>query len=211
MNGEQYFANEPRAESDGASRRELALEVDGRTLRLLTDRGVFSRNELDAGTRILLDAVPRPPARGNLLDLGCGWGPIASVMALRSPDATVWAIDINERARELTRLNAERNGLRNVRAVAPDAVPESQRFDVLWSNPPVRIGKEPLHALLTTWLGRLTPDGEAWLVVNRNLGADSLAVWLTGRDYRVERLTSKRGFRVLRVRPLTPSADRPGR
>ena len=211
MNGEQYFAHEPRAESDGASRRELALEVDGRTLRLLTDRGVFSRNELDAGTRILLDAVPRPPARGNLLDLGCGWGPIASAMAVRSPEATVWAIDINERARELTRLNAERNDLRNVRAVEPEAVPESQRFDVLWSNPPVRIGKEPLHRLLATWLGRLTPDGEAWLVVNRNLGADSLAVWLTGCGYRVDRLTSKRGFRVLRVRPLTPAADRPER
>lgn len=211
MNGEQYFAHEPATDSDGTSRRELTLAIDGRTLTLLTDRGVFSRNELDAGTRILLDAVPRPPATGNLLDLGCGWGPIASTMAVRSPGATVWAIDVNERARELTRINAQRNGLTNLRTATPDDVPDSVRFDVLWSNPPVRIGKDALHRLLLTWLGRLAPDGEAWLVINRNLGADSLAVWLAGSGYRVDRLTSKRGFRVLRVRSLTPGADQPAR
>lgn len=209
MNGEQYFAHEPSTDSDGASRRELTLEIDDRSLALLTDRGVFSRNELDAGTRILLDAVPRPPATGNLLDLGCGWGPIASAMAVRSPGAVVWAIDVNERARELTRINAQRNGLTNLRSVSPEEVPDSIRFDVLWSNPPVRIGKDALHRLLITWLGRLSHGGEAWLVINRNLGADSLAVWLTDRGYRVDRLTSKRGFRVLRVRALTPGVDQP--
>jgi 16S rRNA (guanine1207-N2)-methyltransferase len=209
MNDEQYFADRPMADSQGASRRSITLTIGDRSVHLLTDRGVFSRNELDAGTRILLDAVPVPPTEGDLLDLGCGWGPIATTMATRSPSATVWAVDVNERALELTRENARRNGLDNVRAVHPDEVSPSIRFSVIWSNPPVRIGKENLRALLEQWLGRLTADGEAWLVVNRNLGSDPLAVWLDSIGYRVDRLTSKRGFRVLRVRPLTPEADRP--
>jgi 16S rRNA G1207 methylase RsmC len=209
MSDEQYFARTPRTESSGALRRDVTLTVDGRTLHLATDRGVFSRGEMDVGTRILLDAVPSPPLSGNLLDLGCGWGPIAATMAARAPSATVWAVDVNERAVELTRLNAERNHLPNIRAVTDDEIPGSLSFDVIWSNPPVRIGKEQLRRLLSTWLSRLSDSGEAWLVVNRNLGSDSLAVWLSQSGYRVDRLVSKRGFRVLRVRPATHAADQP--
>lgn len=209
MSDDQYFAPTPRAESAGARRREVTLDVNGRTLHLLTDRGVFSRGEVDAGTRILLDAVPVPPGSGNLLDLGCGWGPIALTMAAKSPAATVWAVDINERAVELTHHNAQRNHLTNIRAHTAHDIPQSVAFDVIWSNPPVRIGKEQLRQLLITWLSRLTASGEAWLVVNRNLGADSLAVWLNQSGYRVDRLVSKRGFRVLRVRPVTHVADQP--
>lgn len=209
MSDEQYFARTPRAESAGAQRREVTLDVNGRTLRLMTDRGVFSRGEVDAGTRILLDAVPVPPAAGQLLDLGCGWGPIALTMAAKAPGATVWAVDINQRAVELTRHNAQRNHLTNVRAHTADDIPHSVVFDVIWSNPPVRIGKDHLQQLLTTWLSRLSRSGEAWLVVNRNLGSDSLAVWLRQSGYSVDRLVSKRGFRVLRVRPATHEAGPP--
>jgi 16S rRNA G1207 methylase RsmC len=211
MNDEQYFARTPRTETGSASRREVPITIDGRTLHLVTDRGVFSRADVDPGTRVLLDAVPLPPTTGNLLDLGCGWGPIAASMAVKSPNATVWALDVNERAVELTRLNADRNQLNNLRAVTPQHMPPLVRFDIIWSNPPVRIGKDQLRVLLATWLARLTREGEAWLVVNRNLGSDSLAVWLSQSGYRVERLTSKRGYRVLRVRPLTPEADPPAR
>ena len=205
MTGEQYFAHTPRVAS--GNRRTVTLRVDDRVLVLHTDRGVFSRNDLDAGTRVLLDAIPRPPTAGNLLDLGCGWGPIAATMATHSPNAIVWAVDINKRALDLTRSNAQENKLPNIRACTPEEVPADLRFDAIWSNPPVRIGKSQLHELLTLWLSRLSPVGEAWLVINRNLGADSLAVWLEKTGYRVDRLTSKQGFRVLRVRPATPAAD----
>jgi 16S rRNA G1207 methylase RsmC len=205
MTGEQYFAHTPRVAS--GNRRTVTLRADDRVLVLHTDRGVFSRNDLDAGTRVLLDAIPRPPTTGNLLDLGCGWGPIAATMAAHSPDATVWAVDINKRALDLTRSNAQENKLLNIRACTPEEVPADLRFDAIWSNPPVRIGKSQLHELLTLWLSRLSTVGEAWLVINRNLGADSLAVWLEKAGYRVDRLTSKQGFRVLRVRPATPAAD----
>jgi len=162
---------------------------------------VFSRKGIDQGTMVLLESAARPPSTGTFLDLGCGAGPIALSLAAYSPEATVYAIDINERAQQLTASNAQRNGFSNVTTCAPHEIDEHVRFDVLWSNPPIRIGKQELHKLLTTWLSRLSANGEAWLVINRNLGSDSLAVWLTEQGYWVERLTSKRGFRVLRVTP----------
>lgn len=174
-------------------------------LRLETDSGMFSSGRLDPGTRVLLDTVPAPPATGDLLDLGCGYGPIALAMAARSPAATVWAVDPNIRALDLCRRNAERAGLANVRCVTPGQAEHAEhagtaaQFTVIWSNPPIRIGKPALHDLLARWLGRMAPEGTAYLVVQRNLGADSLHRWLTGQGWAAERVTSRGGYRVLRV------------
>lgn len=168
---------------------------------MLTDRGVFSHGHLDTGTSLLLREAPPPAERGDLLDLGCGSGAIALTMALRSPDATVWAIDTNARARALTETNAERNGLTNVRVAAPDDVPAEISFATIWSNPPIRVGKVALHALLLRWLGRLVEVGDAVLVVQKHLGADSLQRWLTEHGHPTERIVSKAGFRVLRIGP----------
>lgn len=170
------------------------------TLDLITESGVFSADGLDTGTRLLLLEAPSPSPDGDLLDLGCGAGPIAMVLARRSPDATVWAIDVNERALALCQDNADAAGLANVRVCDPDSIPESVRFATIWSNPPIRIGKVALHELLQKWLGRLTDDGTAILVVQKNLGADSLASWLQSEGWHVERLRSRAGFRLLAVR-----------
>ena len=126
-------------------------------LELATDAGVFSPGRLDPGTRLLLDEAPPPPASGDLLDLGCGYGPIACVLAARSPGATVWAVDVNERALELCARNAAAAGLANVRCVTPDDPALPARFAGIWSNPPVRIGKDALHALLRTLAGPPEP------------------------------------------------------
>jgi 16S rRNA G1207 methylase RsmC len=204
MSDEQYFTTQPQVASVAHTKQQnfAVLRVADRELTIGTDRGVFSRKGIDQGTMVLLESAARPPSTGNFLDLGCGAGPIALTLAAYSPNATVYAIDINDRARELTDSNAQRNRLSNVVTSAPNQVDEAIQFDVLWSNPPIRIGKQELHALLLTWLSRLSTTGEAWLVINRNLGSDSLAVWLTEQGYSVERLTSKRGFRVLRVTPI---------
>jgi 16S rRNA (guanine1207-N2)-methyltransferase len=164
-------------------------------LELETDAGVFSPGRLDPGTRLLLDQAPASPAVGDLLDLGCGYGPVACVLAARSPAATVWAVDVNERALALCSRNAERAGLANVRCVTPGDVPA--HLDAIWSNPPIRIGKPALHAMLAGWLGRL--DGLAHLVVGRNLGADSLAAWLTAQGWPTTRLAARSGYRLLRT------------
>ena len=167
---------------------------------LTTESGVFSADGLDTGTRLLLLEAPAPAAEGHLLDLGCGAGPIAVVLARRSPGAQVWAIDVNERARALCSDNAAAAGAGNVQVCAPDEVPEDVRFSTIWSNPPIRIGKAALHDLLRRWLGRLTEDGVAVLVVQKHLGADSLAAWLQAEGWHVERLRSRAGFRLLVVR-----------
>jgi 16S rRNA (guanine1207-N2)-methyltransferase len=191
-----YFDERPATASHGAVVR---LALPDLTLDLATDRGVFSKDAIDPGTKLLLLEAPAPAASGNLLDLGCGYGPIGLTMAKRSPGATVWAVDVNERARELTASNAEAAGMTNVRVAAPDEVPEDVRFSTIWSNPPIRIGKGALHDLLLRWLPRL--DGSALLVVQKHLGSDSLAQWLVGQGYLVERLRSRASYRLLEVTP----------
>ncbi len=171
---------------------------------MVTAAGVFSADRLDKGTQVLLSHVPEPASQGTFLDLGCGWGPITLALAQASPQANVLAVDVNERALELTARNAESLGLDNVRVLGPQALlaelgDSGARLDLIWSNPPVRIGKQALHELLDTWLGLLAPQGEAWLVVGKNLGADSLSRWLAGRGYAVARAASSKGFRVLQV------------
>ena len=151
---EQYFTAEPAAPHREGSVHVLLADVH---LELATDSGVFSPRRLDPGTRLLLDTAPRPPLTGNLLDLGSGYGPLALVLAARSPEATVWAVDVNQRALALTLANAGRAGLSNLRCAAPDDPGLPPFFDVIWSNPPIRIGKDALHRLLAGWLGRLSP------------------------------------------------------
>jgi 16S rRNA (guanine1207-N2)-methyltransferase len=198
--GEHYFEAQPAVASE---RRTIRLHLPDLTLDLVTDRGVFSGDRVDPGTKLLLAEVPVPAGlAGDVLDLGCGYGPIAVTLARRAPAATVWALDVNERARDLAAANAVAAGVGDrVRVVGGDGVPADVRFSAIWSNPPIRIGKTALHELLETWLGRLAPDGQAWLVVQKHLGSDSLAAWLQGRGFAVERRSSRMGYRILSVRP----------
>jgi 16S rRNA (guanine1207-N2)-methyltransferase len=199
MPQEHYFSSKP---ADDDALRTVTVRLAGRELDVVTAGGVFSPAHVDLGTRVLLDGVPEPPATGHLLDLGAGWGPIALTLGLDSPDATVWAVDVNERALDLVRRNAARLHLPHVNATMPDDVPDDVRFAAIWSNPPIRIGKAELHELLRRWLPRLEVGATAWLVVQKNLGADSLQRWLAddlGDGWRVERASTAKGFRLLTV------------
>jgi 16S rRNA (guanine1207-N2)-methyltransferase len=197
---QHYFDARPQAAHRPGLVRVVLPDV---YLELATDSGMFSPGRLDPGTRFLLEAAAeppsRPPAQGDLLDLGCGYGPIACSLAVRSPGATVWAVDVNERALALCAANAARAGLAGVRAVAPDAPGLPAVFAGIWSNPPVRIGKAALHEMLRHWLPRLAPGGAATLVMGRNLGADSLQAWLAAEGWPVRRLAARSGYRLLRV------------
>jgi 16S rRNA (guanine1207-N2)-methyltransferase len=192
-----YFSEQQQATS---AEREVVVDAVDPPLVLRTDRGVFSHGRLDSGTELLLRRAPDPPVAGVFLDLGCGAGAIALTLARRSPAARVVAIDVNERARQLCAANAARNHLGNVDVAAPDGVDPTQRFDLIWSNPPIRIGKEALHELLATWLHRLQPTATAILVVHKHLGADSLQRWFTDQGWPTGRLASAKGYRLLRVR-----------
>lgn len=196
---EQYFAAEPSSED---VRRRMKVTLRGQDAVVEVSNGVFSGSRLDLGTSVLLREVPEPPEMGTLLDLGCGWGPVSLALAFASPKADVWAVDVNERALDLTRANAKSNGCEHIHAASPEQVPADLTFDAIWSNPPIRIGKNALHDLLMTWLPRLTPAGAAYLVVQKNLGADSLIPWLAtalGDDYEVSKYHSAKGYRVIEV------------
>jgi 16S rRNA (guanine1207-N2)-methyltransferase len=195
-----YFDAEPAVPSRPT---EVELVLPDFQARLQADRGVFSAGGVDPGTLELLRATRSEAAllgRGShLLDLGCGYGPIACTLAHFSPGSTVWAVDVNDRALALTAGNARRLGFDAVHATRPEDVPPDRAFAAIWSNPPIRIGKAALQELLMAWLPRLEPAGAAWMVVSRHLGADSLASWLRTEGWRVDRRGSKRGYRILRV------------
>lgn len=196
---QQYFAAEPTSPD---IRRELTVNLRGRQTTVQVSHGVFSGTRLDLGTSVLLRLAPQPPKDGTFLDIGCGWGPIALSLAEECPEANVWAVDVNERALSLTKANAESNGLRNIHTSLPAHVPEHLQFDLIWSNPPIRVGKLALHELLLTWLPRLSEQGVAYLVVQKNLGSDSLMAWLEetlGYNFSVSKFASSKGFRLIKV------------
>ncbi|MGI8458715.1 MAG: class I SAM-dependent methyltransferase [Propionibacteriaceae bacterium] len=192
-----YFSEQPTGPE---RRRTVTATVWGHDLTLTTAAGVFGGDYLDKGTAVLFRECPPPTTGNRFLDLGCGYGPIALALALSRPPARVDAVDVNERALTLCTENAIIAGVADrVRALKPEQVDPHQAYDQIWSNPPIRIGKEALHALLATWLPRLAPDGEARLVVGKNLGADSLQAWLQTQGYACARLASAKSFRVLLV------------
>lgn len=191
-----YFAESTSAPSQP---RSITLSLPDVSIELTSDRGVFSTDRVDPGTKFLLMEAAQPGDAGTILDLGCGYGPIALVAAMRAPSARVVAIDVNERARDLTGANAKRLGLSNVEVQAPAEVPADMSFDLVLSNPPIRIGKEALHGLLATWLERLSEHGRAEFVVQKHLGSDSLAQWLTKQGWPTTKRRSRQGYRILDV------------
>ncbi|MBB5081240.1 class I SAM-dependent methyltransferase [Nonomuraea endophytica] len=191
-----YFSERPDTSHKPGS---VSLVLPDLHLRLETDSGVFSPERVDLGTKILLESVPPPPQEGDLLDLGCGYGPIALTMATRAPGSTVWAVDVNRRSLELTERNAQAAGLYKVRPIHIDDAPDDVKFRAIWSNPAIRIGKPALHAMLTRWLSRLTPDGVAYLVVQKHLGSDSLQRWLGEQGWQASREASRAAYRILKV------------
>jgi 16S rRNA (guanine1207-N2)-methyltransferase len=200
MASEHYFSETPGSEY---KQKDIQVIIDGASVTVQTAGGIFSPDHIDQGTAVLLNHLDEAPPGGNVLDIGCGWGPIALALAKRSPKAIIWAVDVNERSLALTKANAERLGLENIRVCKPEDVPADLTFDGIWSNPPIRVGKDVLHGLMLHWLPRLNIDADAYLVVQKNLGADSLHRWLEAElpsNFSTIRVDSAKSFRVLRVR-----------
>lgn len=200
MSEDHYFSQEP---SSPLKPKTIQIPVAGEIVDVTTASGTFSPAQLDFGTEVLIEQMDLAPVSGNLLDLGCGWGPIALNLAKLRPNTKIWAVDVNTRSVELTQANAKNLGISNIEAVLPDQVPADLRFSGIWSNPPIRIGKKELHELLLMWLPRLETGGEAYLVVQKNLGSDSLQKWLTeelATGFEVSRYTSIKTYRVLKIK-----------
>jgi 16S rRNA G1207 methylase RsmC len=195
--GEHYFSADPAV---AFRRAPVHAEVWGRTFDLTSGSGVFAQGRLDVGTAVLFRET-QPPSARRYLDLGCGYGVIGLALAAVVPGSVVRAVDVNERAVLLANENAAALGVSDrFTASAPERVPADETYDEIWSNPPIRIGKDALHDLLLTWLPRLAPGGRAVLVVGKNLGADSLQRWLGEQGWPTERVAGAKGFRVLETR-----------
>ena len=194
---EHYFSADP---SVAFKRTPVEATVWGHELTLTSGSGVFAQGRLDVGTAVLFRET-EPPAPGRILDLGCGYGMIGLAVARAVAGAVVTGVDVNERALLLARENAAALGVADrFTAALPGEVPADATYDEIWSNPPIRIGKDALHDLLLAWLPRLAPGGRAVMVVGKNLGADSLQRWLGAEGWPTERLASAKGFRVLETR-----------
>lgn len=203
MDSAHYFSAEPVGPEH---RRRLEVTLAGRAVSVETANHIFSPDGLDKGTAAMLRTVPEPPGSGSFLDIGCGWGPLALTLGLSSPAAEVTAVEVNDRAAQLCRDNASALGLENVTVHRPEEVPGERTFDLIWSNPPIRVGKEALHTILLQWLPRLAPGGVAYLVVQKNLGADSLLPWIAAAledshpgEFTASRFGTEKGFRILQV------------
>ena len=200
--GEQYFSTNPNSLD---LRRTLQVDLRGHKVSVQVSNGVFSSSKLDLGTAVLLKHAPQPPENGRFFDIGCGWGAISLALGFESPNAQIYAVDVNERALELTNINAKNAGLNNIHTyLVEDALKEDalKDIDLIWSNPPIRVGKDVLHNILLTWLPRLKVGGAAYLVVQKNLGSDSLIPWLSknlGEDFSVEKYASSKGYRIIEV------------
>ena len=197
MSEQHYFSETPETEFKP---RPVQVKLAGRKVTVTTATGIFSPSGIDKGTAILLQEAPDPQGE-RMLDIGCGWGPITLTLAMLAPQAQVHAVDVNSRSISLTKRNAAALGLSKRSSVDPEL-----RFDTIWSNPPIRVGKEVLHEILLTWLPRLAPGGEAYLVVQKNLGSDSLQKWMDAQlkelhpgEFEVSRYATSKGFRILQV------------
>ena len=198
MSSEHYFSANPSTEQ---RLRAVDFSVAGTAFSLQAAAGTFSSAKLDKGTAVLLSLSDQFPRQGKVLDLGCGWGPIGIAIAKLAPGTKVWGVDVNARSVALANQNAQGLSLGNFQAVLSENLPSDLKFDEIWSNPPIRIGKEALHDLLTTYLSLLTTNGRAMLVVQKQLGAESLLKWLTEQypAKRVSRVLNDRGYWVIEV------------
>jgi len=198
MVSQHYFSSDPQSSKRTS---DVEFEVGGVDFSLTASSGTFSATKLDPGTRVLLKEHRHFPTAGNVLDLGCGWGPISLAIAKLNPNTVVYALDVNNRSLELTLKNAKRNDVENIKPVLALDVPENLEFQAIWSNPPIRIGKQALHELLQNWLPRLAVGGVAMLVVQKQLGADSLQQWIADsfENLSLERVNTAKGYRVIRA------------
>ena len=194
---EHYFTADP---SVPFQRAPVSASVWGRDFSLVSGSGVFAQGRLDIGTSVLFRETEPPQGAPRVLDLGCGYGVIGLAIAAVVPSSVVTGVDVNERAVLLANENADALGLPNYRATTTLA----GEYDEIWSNPPIRIGKAALHALLLEAFALLAPGGRAVMVVGKNLGGDSLQAWLTDQGYPTRRLASAKGFRVLESRAPSP-------
>ena len=192
---DHYYTAQPGSAHE---ERRFQAELLGETLTFRTDAGVFSKAGVDAGTKLLIEALP--PLSGRVLDLGCGWGPVGTTLGKRYPDLRIVMTDINERAADLARENARLNGVKNAEVVSGDGYAAvSGRFSAVITNPPIRAGKQVIYGLFAEARDYLEPGGCLYIVIRKQQGAPSAIKYLEGIYRDVEIIARGGGYWVLRA------------
>ena len=192
---DQYYTADPTSESRPVP---CAFPYRGYGLNFMTDAGVFSKGELDVGSRLLLDALPA--LTGDVLDLGCGWGAIGVAIAKANKAARVTMADVNHRALGLCRENCTRNGV-EAEVLESDgmAAVMGRTFDAIVTNPPIRAGKQVIYKMFADAAVSLKAGGALYLVIRKQQGAESCVKYLKTLYENVEKLDKSAGFWVLKA------------
>ncbi|WP_258298127.1 class I SAM-dependent methyltransferase [Paenibacillus peoriae] len=194
---DHYYSKRPETAHE---RRSLETVLRGRSYCFASDSGVFSKQGIDYGSRVLIEAM-QLPAQASVLDVGCGYGPIGLAAAALVPEGHVTMVDINERAVQLAIENAERNGVKNVTIKQSDLFAEvkNERFDVILTNPPIRAGKETVHTIFELAYEHLNEGGALWVVIQKKQGAPSASAKIESLFGHVEEVTKDKGYRILKA------------
>ncbi|MBN6187455.1 class I SAM-dependent methyltransferase [Aneurinibacillus sp. BA2021] len=196
---EHYYTNQPGADSKEQS---FTFELRGREFRFITDRGVFSKNRIDFGSVLLIETMEIKDGM-NVLDVGCGYGPIGLTAASLTPSGSVLMLDVNERAVSLANRNLALNGCTNAQAIVSDqfsAVPSNRQFDVIVTNPPIRAGKQVVHGILERAHDYLVPGGSLWVVIQKKQGAPSALAKLQELYSEVQEAAKKKGYSIFQAK-----------
>ena len=193
---EHYFTSEPVS-----AHRERLIDTKllGREMRFLTDAGVFSRDDVDPGSRLLIDSAG--PLTGRVLDLGCGWGPVGLSLALENPEIDMLMADVNERAVELSERNRRMNGVVNAHVIESDAFESIEgEFEHILTNPPIRAGKQVIYGMFDESFNRLLPGGDLTIVIRKQQGAPSAKAHLQDLFGNAEVIARGGGYWIIRSR-----------
>ncbi|WP_153732594.1 class I SAM-dependent methyltransferase [Sporosarcina obsidiansis] len=194
--GEHYYSKNPQVSS---APKEWKAEIRDKVFSFTTDAGVFSKSGIDEGSRLLVETFKEPTIRGDLLEIGCGYGPIALSIASAFPDRLVHMVDVNERALALSKINAEKNGIQNVEVYESSGVDrvEVDQFAAILTNPPIRAGKHTVFSFYQGAYEKLAQGGELWVVIQKKQGAPSTIEYLRNLFGTVQTVAKKKGYFIL--------------
>lgn len=195
-----YYTSKPTSESN---RETWHTMIEDKEFSFTTDSGVFSKNKIDLGSEVLMTTAARVQfPKGDLLDVGCGYGPIGIYLASTFLDREIEMVDVNERALDLAKINAEANDVSNVEIYQSDLFKqvENKHFAGIFSNPPIRAGKKVVHAILETAYDYLIEDGLLLIVIQKKQGAPSAKKKMQEVFGNVERINLEKGYWILASR-----------
>ncbi|WP_462412551.1 class I SAM-dependent methyltransferase [Neobacillus sp. Marseille-QA0830] len=195
---EHYYSRTQNVESNP---KYWEYTLRNHLFRFKTDNGVFSKREVDFGSRLLIETFRMPDIEGDILDVGCGYGPIGLAIAKEYSRSTVHMVDVNERAIELAKENAEKNGISNVKIYESDRLENvmEMAFAAILTNPPIRAGKKTVHDIFEQSFDRLASSGELWVVIQKKQGAPSALEKLKELFSRVETVDKSKGYFIIKA------------